>query len=94
MALVTSACMYALIFSMLEGSSESSSNISQWHMAGVMTMPIIIIEIILMGGIYTNKKFNTVIVIISVVSFLAFYLVVKDQKHHLPRPLQGRSSSN
>ena len=98
MALLTSTCMYALIFSILESSGESRSDISQWYMAGVMTMPIIIIEFILMGGIYTNRKFNTIIVIISVVCFFAFYLVVTNQKHQLgnnvPGPLHGRSSSN
>ena len=79
MALLTSAFMYALIFSMLESNSESRSDISQWYMAGVMTMPIIIIEFILMGGVYTNRKFNTIIIAISIVSFLAFYLVLKNQ---------------
>jgi hypothetical protein len=93
MALLTSAFMYALIFSVLENTNESRSDISQWYMAGVMTMPIIIIEIVLMAGVATNRKFRTLIITISVISFLAFYLVLKNQKHRsgspLLHPLQG-----
>jgi hypothetical protein len=43
-------------------------------MAGIMTMPMILIELFLMGSMYPNQKFNRVIILSGIVLFgILFY---------------------
>jgi uncharacterized protein (DUF305 family) len=54
-------------------------NINQFYMAGLMTMPMIIIELVLMGSMYMNKKLNTLIIAISSVLLITFFLLIRQQ---------------
>lgn len=44
-----------------------------------MTAPMIIIEIVLMGSMYMNKKLNFIIIAISTVVLIAFFLFIRQQ---------------
>jgi uncharacterized protein (DUF305 family) len=54
-------------------------NINQFYMAGLMTAPMIIIEIVLMGAMYMNKKLNYFIIAISSVVLIVFFLFIRQQ---------------
>jgi uncharacterized protein (DUF305 family) len=48
-------------------------------MAGVMTVPMILIELLMMRSMYTNKKLNTLIGVSSSVLFIILILFIRKQ---------------
>ena len=44
-----------------------------------MTMPMVIIEIIVMGTMYMNKKINSLILIASSIALIAFFMGIRQQ---------------
>ena len=79
MAVLSFVCMYVLMYAMVNTFSNVLPNINQFYMAGLMTMPMIIIEIALMGSIYTQKKTNAIIIGISSIALIAFFISIKEQ---------------
>jgi uncharacterized protein (DUF305 family) len=71
--------MYALMYAMVDRFANVIPNINQFYMAGLMTMPMIIFEVVLMGSMYMNKKLNTVIIAIGTVALVAFFLFIRQQ---------------
>lgn len=59
--------------------SNVYSNVNQFYMAGLMTMPMIVIEVLLMRMTYMNKKLNAVIISLSCIALIAFYLCIRVQ---------------
>lgn len=58
MTVLSFIAMYILMYSMANSLANVYPNINQFYMAGLMTMPMIIVELILMGKMYGNKKLN------------------------------------
>ena len=54
-------------------------NINQYYMAGLMTALMIIIEMVLMGGMYRNKKWNAVIIAVSAITLITCFLFIRMQ---------------
>ncbi len=71
--------MYILMYSMANSLSNVYPNINQFYMAGLMTMPMMIIELALMGKMYINKKLNFLLISISSVALIAFFLLIQFQ---------------
>lgn len=71
--------MYVLMYAMVDILGNVIPNINQFYMAGLMTMPMIIIELVLMGSMYMNKKLNTLIIAISSVLLITFFLLIRQQ---------------
>jgi hypothetical protein len=67
MAVLSFISMYILMYSMADSIDDVFPNINQFYMAGLMTMPMMIIEVTLMRSMYMNKKMNTVVIALSVV---------------------------
>jgi uncharacterized protein (DUF305 family) len=62
------------MYAMVDRFSNVYSNLNQLYMAGIMTMPMILIELFLMGSMYPNQKFNRVIILSGIVLFgILFY---------------------
>jgi len=71
--------MYILMYSMVNSIKNVYPNINQFYMAALMTMPMMIIELGLMGKMYMNKKLNTVLISISSAALIAFFLLIQYQ---------------
>ena len=67
------------MYSMVDSFANVISNVNQFYMAGLMTMPMIIIEMILMSGMYKNKKLNAFLLCISSIALVAFYIFIRQQ---------------
>jgi uncharacterized protein (DUF305 family) len=52
------AAMFALMYAMVDTASDIFSNFNQAYMAGLMTAPMLIMEVVLMGAMYPNKHWN------------------------------------
>jgi hypothetical protein len=79
MTLLSFASMYVLMYAMVNTFANVWSNLNQVYMAGLMTAPMVIIELLLMGAMYGNKKLNTVIIAISVVALGTFFFFIRQQ---------------
>jgi small-conductance mechanosensitive channel len=79
MAVVHFFAMYVLMYSMVDNFSNIYSNFNQFYMAGIMTIPMLILEIFLMNFMYRNKKLNLIIVATSVVIFIILFLFIRNQ---------------
>lgn len=75
-------------------------------MAGLMTMPMLILELAIMGGMYMNKKLNRVLFAIGFILLVAFFLGIRQQAavgdkqflksmipHHAAAILMGKEAS-
>ncbi len=73
MAVLSSISMYILMYSMVNVFANVFPNVNQFYMAGLMTMPMIIIEVLLMRSMYMNKKLNAAVIAISAVALIVFF---------------------
>ena len=79
MILVSFAAMYILMYSMVDSFSDSVPNINQFYMAGLMTMPMLILELLIMGGMYMNKKLNTILIAVGFIGLVGFFFCIRQQ---------------
>ncbi|MGL5831403.1 MAG: DUF305 domain-containing protein [Candidatus Altimarinota bacterium] len=71
--------MYALMYAMVDSIGNVYANLNQFYMAGLMTAPMVVIEMLLMGGMYENKKINAVIIGGSIISAIIFFMLIRQQ---------------
>jgi hypothetical protein len=79
MAVVSFLVMYGLMYMMVDRLQNVLPNINQVYMAGMMTAPMIIIELLLMGAMYPNKRTNAVVMATSAVLLLLFIAGIRTQ---------------
>ena len=56
MIVLSFIAMFNLMYSMVDKFANVIVNVNQFYMAGLMTVPMIIIELLLMGSMYMNEK--------------------------------------
>ena len=79
MVLLSFVAMYVLMYSMVNTFSNAIPNVNQFYMAGLMTMPMVIIELAIMGGMYLKKKLNAAILAASFIALIGFFLCIRYQ---------------
>lgn len=67
------------MYSMVDVFANIIPNVNQFYMAGLMTMPMLIIEIIVMGSMYMNKKWNKVLLITGSLAGIIFFSCIRQQ---------------
>ncbi len=67
MAIVMFGAMYLIMYSMIDGLQNLIPNINNLYMTLLMTSAMLLIELVIMKGMYANKKINWLIAIVSVV---------------------------
>ena len=71
--------MYILMYAMVNSFANVFSSFNQFYMAGLMTSPMIIIELSLMGMMYRNKKWNVLIIGLSAITLIVFWVFIRQQ---------------
>jgi uncharacterized protein (DUF305 family) len=79
MALLSFVSMYILMYSMVNSLGNVFNNVNQFYMAGLMTAPMVPIEIFLMRSMYKDQKRNLLIVIASILTGLLFFFLIRQQ---------------
>ena len=79
MAALSFISMYILMYIMVNEFANVYSNLNQLYMAGVMTIPMVLIDLFLMRSMYNNKKFNAVIGTLSLAIFIVLIIFVRKQ---------------
>jgi len=65
--------MYVLMYAMVNALENVYLNVNQFYMAGLMTAPMVIIEIALMGAMYRHTKLNIAIIVATLIASAAFW---------------------
>lgn len=71
--------MYALMYVMVDSYENAFLNLNQAYMAGIMTAPMILMELLFMRAMYTNVKINAFVATTSFVVFVLLVLFVRKQ---------------
>jgi len=79
MILLSFAAMYMLMYAMVDRWENVFPNINQFYMAGMMTAPMVMIELLLMRQMYPNKKLNRILFLAGIVLLVLFYLGIRKQ---------------
>lgn len=79
MAGLSFVAMYGLMYAMVDRTDNLLSNLNQAYMAGLMALPMVIIELLVMRSMYADRRLNTVILASCVVGTLAFWFAIREQ---------------
>lgn len=71
--------MYVLMYAMVDRLGNAVPNINQFYMAGLMTAPMAILEILLMARMYPDKRKNTTILLLGAVVLAACWFGIRAQ---------------
>ena len=71
--------MYVLMYAMANTLGDVYNSMNQVYMAGLMTAPMVVIEMLLMSGMYKKKKLNALLIAVSCVAGIAFFLFIRQQ---------------
>jgi uncharacterized protein (DUF305 family) len=79
MGALSFVAMYVLMYAMVNAIEHVYMNVNQVYMAGLMTAPMIVIEVLVMRGMYHNMKLNALIIAASVVGGLVMFMFIRQQ---------------
>jgi uncharacterized protein (DUF305 family) len=71
--------MYALMYAMVNEFANVYMNVNQFYMAGLMAAPMGLIELALMGGMYRDRKLNTMVAAGSLIALVVFWVLIRQQ---------------
>ena len=79
MTAISFVAMYILMYAMVDRFANVYPSFNQFYMAGLMSASMVAIELIVMGGMYPNKKLNVVLVAASLIALAAFWTFIRQQ---------------
>ena len=79
MAALSYISMYVLMYAMVNTIGNVFNNFNQFYMAGLMTAPMVLIELFVMRSMFPNKQRNALITVISIIAALVFFLLIRQQ---------------
>ena len=79
MVVLSFISMFTLMYAMVDSFKNVYPNLNQFYMAGLMTAPMVIIELAVMGAMYHNKKLNLVIIAAGVIALILFWILIRQQ---------------
>src|SRR5215216_7367651 len=79
MALLSFVSMYVLMYAMVNRFANVYSNLNQFYMAGLMAAPMVIIELALMGAMYSDKRKNLYVMAGSLIALILFWVFIRQQ---------------
>ncbi len=79
MAVLSFISMFVFMYMMVDIFGNVYPNLNQFYMAGLMTAPMIVIEIFVMWSMYKNKKANLTIASLSIILLILFSVFIRKQ---------------
>ena len=79
MAALSFVSMYILMYAMVNVIGNVYLSLNQFYMAALMTAPMMVIELALMGAMYGNRKWNALILAASVAAGLIAFVLIRQQ---------------
>jgi len=79
MSVLSFISMYILMYAMVNTIGNVYNNFNQFYMAGLMTAPMVIIELVVMRAMYQDKQRNALIIAACVIALLGFFTLIRQQ---------------
>lgn len=79
MTVLSFISMYVFMYAMVDAFANVYPNFNQFYMAGLMTAPMVLIELGVMRGMYKNQRANIVIIAASIIALGAFFMMIRQQ---------------
>jgi hypothetical protein len=79
MTILSFISMYILMYAMVDVIGNLYPSFNQFYMAVLMTAPMVVIELGVMGAMYGNKRLNTIIIVSSILIGLAAFIFIRQQ---------------
>ena len=79
MTVLSFLAMYGFMYSMVDRLENVYPNLNQFYMAGLMTAPMVLFEMLLMGMMYKRKRWNVLIIAGAVIALLVFWVGIRRQ---------------
>lgn len=79
MVAISFVAMYALMYAMVNSFENVFNSWNQVYMAGLMAASMVIIELVVMRGMYENRRMNTVFLAASVLVLIASWIGIRRQ---------------
>lgn len=79
MLVLSFVSMYALMYAMVDSFANVYGSLNQAYMAALMTAPMAILELALMGMMYPDRKRNMLILGIGIAVFLFSWMFIRQQ---------------
>jgi len=79
MALLSFVAMYALMYAMVDRFANVLPNWNQLYMAGLMTAPMVGIELLVMRFMYPSKKVNAIFLALSLILGAGCFMLIRRQ---------------
>ena len=79
MAALSFVAMYALMYAMVDRFANVHNSLNQAYMAGLMTAPMLMFELLLMRSMYRNAKSNAVVVIGGALLLVGCFAAIRTQ---------------
>lgn len=79
MIAISFVAMYVLMYAMVNVFGNAYSSFNQFYMAGLMTSPMVVLELVLMGTMYPNKKLNVALIGVGVLALVGFFMLIRVQ---------------
>ena len=80
MAVLSFISMYILMYAMVNSIGNVYNNFNQFYMAGLMTAPMVLIELVVMRAMYHDSRLNAFIIVGTIILGLAFFLLIRQQE--------------
>ena len=71
--------MFALMYAMVDRFANVYPNLNQTYMAGLMVAPMAILELLVMGSMYPNKKWNGAIIGFGAAVLILCWFGIREQ---------------
>ena len=79
MAALSFIAMYILMYAMVNALENVYMNFNQVYMAGLMASPMVLIELVVMRGMYHDKRLNALIAGAAVIVGALFFVFIRSQ---------------
>ncbi len=79
MMVISFLVMYALKYAMVDRFTNVYGSVNQFYMAGLMAAPMLIIELLLMAGMYPDRRLNLIFGVAAAAFMLACWFGIRNQ---------------
>lgn len=79
MTVLSFISMYVLMYAMVDRFENVFPNTNQIYMAALMTAPMVIFELALMGAMYKNRAANFAIYAVCAIALIGFWTAIRTQ---------------
>src|SRR5687768_4323027 len=79
MTVLSFIAMYVLMYAMVDRFANVYPSFNQFYMACLMAAAMVAIELLVMGGMYPNRKLNILLIAASVAALALFWVLIRQQ---------------